>query len=151
MKLSKRIQFSALALVISAAACGTASETTSVSQSAQHDLESTRKLLVKCDDSHSAEAQLTRELSKTCRLQNAQLKAKGFAACAEDHCSDVVSVSSEPRGLDVHLQADNKDIEISVMVSTNLQLATKEKNMLICYAPVLKARELLNSLGGRCK
>lgn len=152
MKLSSNIRFFSLALVIAAAAtaCGTTAETSADSQSMQRDLESARQLVVKCDGSNTAEDQLARELSKTCRQQNAELRAKGFAACAEDYCSDVLTISHDPHGLDVQVQADNLGFEFSVLLSKDFSLATKEQNSLICYAPVLKARELLTSLSGRC-
>lgn len=140
-------------VVAFAAACGVQNESGSSSQSLKSDLEMARQLVVKCDSRSSAEDQLALELSKTCRDQNAALKAKGFASCAEDFCSDVVSLSLAEKGLQgVTLEAagDAGGIEFLVTVDSNLALAKKEKNALICYAPVLKAQELLNSLSTRC-
>lgn len=143
-----------LAVVVAfAAACGVQSESASTSQSLKSDLEMARQLVVKCDGSKSAEDKLALELSKTCREQNAELKARGFASCAEDFCSDVVSLSLAEKGLQgVTLEAagDSGGFEFLVTVDSDFAFAKKEKNALICTAPALQAQELLNSLSTRC-
>ncbi|MEN9530533.1 MAG: hypothetical protein RI932_2406 [Pseudomonadota bacterium] len=137
-------------LVAGAVACGGENQPSSSAQSLHGDHEVARQLIVKCNGKVSAESQLALELSKTCRQQNAELKAKGFAACQEDFCSEALKVSTDRRGIEVALQYDGRDVDMSVTVSSDFSRATTEKNALICYAPVLKARELLNSIDSRC-
>ncbi|MEY2987575.1 MAG: hypothetical protein RJB13_1096 [Pseudomonadota bacterium] len=131
-------------------ACGQASEQSAQSQSLQDDLEMARKVVVKCNNVPSAEELLALELSKTCREQNIQLKAKGVSGCAEDYCTDMVSLESQRRGLEFDLGYDG-EVEFLVTISSDFLESRQEKMGLICYSPVLKARELLGSLGDSCK
>lgn len=153
MKTSNLFKTVSLSLVLAAGAvaCGMQQEPASKAQSLHGDHEIARQLIVKCNGKTSAESQLALELSKTCREQNAELRAKGFAACQEDFCSEVLQISAAKKGLNVELQSDGNSLELHVKVDSDLSLATQEQKALICYAPVLKARELLNTVGSRCQ
>ncbi|MBM3381968.1 MAG: hypothetical protein FJY29_05950 [Betaproteobacteria bacterium] len=147
-KLFKTLSLAAL-LFAGAAACGVDNQASSSAQSLHGDHEMARRLVVKCSGKISPEAQLALELSKTCREQNAELKAKGYAACQEDFCSEALKVSTEKKGI-LEVQYDGKGVGLAVTISSDFSFAATEKSALICYAPVLKARELLSSSNSRC-
>lgn len=109
-----------------------------------------RKVVVKCNSGPSAEDLLALELSKTCREQNEQLKARGLASCGEDYCTDMVSMKAQRYGYEMD-RGDNGEVEFLVTISAEMLSSPKEKEALICYAPVLKARELTSSLSKSCK
>jgi hypothetical protein len=137
-------------LVAGVVACGVEKQPSSSAQSLHSEHEIARQTIVKCNGKISAESQLALELSKACREQNAELKAKGYAACQEDFCSEALKLSPSKKRLNAELQSDGNSLELHVKLSTDFSMATTEKSALICYAPVLKARELLNSVGSRC-
>lgn len=131
-------------------ACGKASNQAAQSQSLNDDLEMARKVVVKCNNGPSAEDLLALELSKTCREQNLELKAKGLAGCSEDLCTDMVTLDSQRRGVEFDFGYDG-EVEFLVTISSDLLESRKEKMGLICYSPTLKARELLGSMSQACK
>jgi hypothetical protein len=147
--LAKVITLSSAALGIFSA-CGISSKQKSSAQSLQDDLEMARKVVVKCNNGPSAEELLALELAKTCREQNEQLKAKGLMGCAADYCTDMVSLESQRRGVEFDFGYDG-EVEFLVTISSDFLESRQEKMGLICYSPVLKARELLGSLDKSCK
>lgn len=62
----------------------------------------------------------------------------------------MIMLQPEKRGLEIELNYDG-EVEFLVTISSDVLASTKEKPALICYAPVLKAQELLSSLGGKCR
>lgn len=120
----------------------------------QRDLESARSLTLSCNGSTTPLNQLALELSKKCRAQNAELKAKGMPACRQDECSDIVSLRPASNGLpgaSLVYDKQGNTIGFQVVISTQMELSNQEKTGLICYAPVLKAQELLTSMPANCK
>lgn len=152
MKFSSVRQVSALSLVCLGfvAACGAPSQPEASTQSLQDELEMARQVVVTCSKAPSAEDMLALELSKTCREQNKQLKASGVASCGEDLCTDMVTLDAQRRGVEFELGYDG-EVEFLVTISSDFLSAPREKSGLICYSPVLKARELLGRLGSNCK
>jgi hypothetical protein len=142
--------FAALAVV---SACGTSSNGSNTA-SLQQDLEMARALTISCKGKSSPASQLTLELSKQCRAQNAELRAKGMPACAQDECSDLVSLKPAQKGLtgsSYIYDSQGNPVGFQVVISNDIALSTKEKLGLICYAPSLKAEELLGTMAARCK
>lgn len=131
-------------------ACGTSQGQSSQAQSLRDDLEMARKVVVKCNNAPSGEELLALELSKTCREQNEQLKAKGIAGCSEDLCTDMVTLDSQRRGVEFDFRYDG-EVWFLVTISSDVLESRQEKMGLICYSPILKARELLGSLSDSCK
>lgn len=159
--LSLSISAVSLVSIVATTACGRTAEQDSSTAAAdkstaevQRDLESARSLTVSCKGSTTPLNQLTLELSKKCRAQNAELKAKGLAACQQDECSDIVTLQPARSGLPgaslVYDQQGNT-IGFQVTISSNMEASNREKTGLICYAPVLKAQELLTSMPVNCK
>ena len=142
--------FAALSVV---SACGTSSQGSSTA-SIQQDLEMSRALTISCKGNTTPANQLALELSKQCRAQNAELRAKGLPACSQDECSDLVSLKSAEKGLtgtSYIYDSQGNPVGFRVVISDDLALSSKEKLGLICYAPVLKAKELLGAMAVRCK
>lgn len=109
-----------------------------------------RTFALKCTESGSAENQLALELSKKCRQDNAALKAKGLPSCGEDYCSEAIALETEFKGLEVEFAYDGGEVEFLVTLSSNFALPQHDKQALICFAPVIKARELLTTAGAPC-
>lgn len=152
MKTTSFIKFATLSATVAGilSACGTSTENSSQSLSVQDKLDLEHKVLVKCNNGPSVEELLTKELSKACREQNVRLKASGKASCSEDFCTNMVMLQADKRGLEIEVNYDG-EVEFLVTISSDVTASTKEKPALICYAPVLKAQELLNGLGGKCR
>ncbi|MFZ9521750.1 MAG: hypothetical protein ACO3A4_14865 [Silvanigrellaceae bacterium] len=144
--------FSAAVLAV-VSACGTSSKDSSTA-SVQQDLEMARALTISCKGKSTPENQLALELSKQCRAQNVELKAKGLPACSQDECSDLVTLEPAKKGLtgsSYIYDSQGNPVGFQVVVSNEIALSTKEKLGLICYAPSLKAQELLGTSAFRCK
>lgn len=151
--LSASISVASLASIVATTACGTQTSGSSTA-SIQQDLERERAVTLSCKGSKSPLDQLTLELSKECRRQNAELRAKGLPACLQDECTDMVTLSPAKKGLtgtQFIYDSEGNPVEFSVEITSNIRLSTREKHGLICYAPSLKAEELLGSLSSRCK
>lgn len=152
---SLQISFASAVSAVSAAACGTtqtsAQTTTSVAAQQIASPTPSSKIAVKCSGRGGAEKQLAHELSLRCRQDNAARKAKGLASCGEDYCSEGVALEGELRGLDVELAYDGGEVEFLVTVSSNFSLPEKNKQALICHAPLIKAREIITSAGHICR
>lgn len=152
---SLQVSLASAIFAVSIAACGASQTSAPTSSSgAAEQLGSptpSAKIAVKCSGRGGAEKQLARELSLRCRQDNAARKAKGLASCGEDYCSEGVALESELRGLDVELAYDGGEVEFLVTVSSNFSLPEKNKQALICYAPLIKAREIIASAGHICR
>ena len=151
--LSVSISAASLVSIVLTTACGTSS-TASETASIQKDLGSARQSNLSCKGSLTPVDQLAKELSKQCRLQNAELKAKGLPSCLQDQCSDLVTlapVQKSLNGVKLLNDSDGNLVGLQVELTTDIKYSAQEKHGLICYAPVLKAEELLGSMASRCK
>jgi hypothetical protein len=151
--LSTSISVASVASIIFTAACGKQTAASS-SASLQDDLERERAVTLSCKGSMSPVDQLALELSKECRKQNAELRAKGMPACLQDECTDLVTLKPAQKGLTgtqfIH-DSQGNTVGFSVEISSDIRLSAQEKHGLICYAPALKAEELLGSSAVKCK
>ncbi|MEN9809843.1 MAG: hypothetical protein RLZZ488_1410 [Pseudomonadota bacterium] len=151
---SLQISLASVIFAVGIAACGsqqTSSQTSSADTLGQVNSSSlSPTFAIKCSANGGAEKQLARELSLRCRQDNAERKARGLASCGEDYCSEGVELESELRGLDVEFAYDGGEVEFLVTIASNFALPEKNKQALVCYAPVIKARELLTSAGSNC-
>lgn len=147
------ISAASIVSILSAVGCGrqaSQSETAGM----RDNLESSRALTLSCRGSTTPVKQLALELAKQCRAQNAELKAAGLPACQQDQCSDLVTLESASKnapGASYIYDSQGHTVGIKLVLSTDIRLSTQEKLGLICYAPELKADELLGSMATRCK
>lgn len=151
--ISMVISAASVVSILSAVGCGKESSQ-SATAGVREDLESSRALTLSCRGSTTPLKQLAVELSKQCRAQNAELKAAGLPACQQDQCSDLVTLeraSSNAPGATYIYDSEGHTVGIKLELSTDIRLSTQEKLGLICYAPELKADELLGSMAARCK
>lgn len=151
--LSSSVSIASLVSIAATVACG--KPTTAASTAGlQNDLDRERAVTLTCKGSKTPAAQLAVELSKECRRQNAELRAKGLPACLQDECTDFVTLKPAQKGLTgtkFIYDSEGNTVGFSVEITSDIRLATQEKQGLICYAPELKAEELLGSAAVKCK
>lgn len=133
--------------------CGTQPNTADIAtanQTLHNDKSLSRTFALKCTAESQAEKKLAFELSKKCREDNAILKAKGVPSCGDDYCTEGVALETELKGIEAEVTYDGSEVEFLVTLSTNFSLPQKDKQALICYSPLIKARELLASSSLPC-